>query len=141
MDEFINKTNFEHFSEPPTIQHTNQSDLTFIQDSTVTLPCDVSGDPPPTITWKKNGVYLPEVDPHYFIDERGNLVIFSVDPQDSATYQCKAENEVGVSEKRLTLFVQSTNIIVTMTDDTSSLKYAFTCRFIVPCFFFQFHQR
>jgi len=74
-------------------------------DSTV-LPCDVTGDPRPQVTWTKNGVRLTsDTDPHYFVTESGSLEIFSGHPDDTATYSCTAINVAGVREKRVMLFV------------------------------------
>lgn len=95
------------FIVPPSIEDHNDRDFTVIQDHSARLPCEVSGDPRPQITWTKNGVRISEMDPHYFISEDGSLEIFSADPQDTATYSCTAINVAGVKEKRMTLFVQS----------------------------------
>ena len=85
----------------------SESELTVTQGQSIRLPCEVTGDPRPQITWTKNGVRISEVDPHYFISEAGSLEIFSADPGDTATYSCTAMNIVGVKEKRMTLFVRS----------------------------------
>jgi L1 cell adhesion molecule len=77
------------------------------QGQSVRLLCEAHGDPKPQITWTKNGMRISEVDPHYFVDETGSLEIFSVDPQDTATYSCTVVNMAGIKEKRLSLFVQS----------------------------------
>jgi len=70
------------------------------------LPCEVTGDPRPQVTWTKNGVRLTsDTDPHYFITESGSLEIFSGHPDDTATYSCTAINVAGVREKRVMLFV------------------------------------
>ena len=95
------------FPVPPAIRDPNNRDLTATQGHSVTLPCEVSGDPKPQITWTKNGVRISEADPHYFISAGGSLEIFSADPRDTATYSCTAINIAGVQEKRMTLFVQS----------------------------------
>ena len=95
-----------YFTVPPAIVE-GERDFTVIQDHSASLPCEVTGDPRPQITWTKNGVRISESDPHYFISEDGSLEIFSADPQDTATYSCTAINVAGVMEKRMTLFVQS----------------------------------
>ncbi len=97
---------FLFIAVPPSIESEGDVDLKVIQDRSITLPCQVSGDPRPQITWTKNGVRIAESDPHYFISEQGSLEIFSADPQDTATYSCTAINVAGVKEKRITLFVQ-----------------------------------
>lgn len=94
------------FAVPPEIKDSAHN-FTVVQDHSVRLPCEVSGDPRPQIAWTKNGARISEVDPHYFISEDGSLEIFSADPQDTATYSCTALNVAGVKEKRMTLFVQS----------------------------------
>ena len=47
---------------PPTIEDNGKRDFTAIKGMTVTLPCEVSGDPPPEITWTKNGVSIPYIE-------------------------------------------------------------------------------
>ena len=100
---------------PPSIED-SATDIVVTQGKSVQLPCEVSGDPQPQITWTKNGVRLSEVDPHYFISESGNLEIFSADPQDTATYSCTAINVAGIKEKRIMLFVQSAYSLPWLTD-------------------------
>lgn len=77
------------------------------QGHSIVLPCEVTGDPEPTISWTKNGQRISETDPHYLVTEAGSLQIFSANPQDTGTYSCTALNIAGVKEKRITLFVQS----------------------------------
>ena len=101
-----------HPSVPPYIVDDGNRDFTVAMGSSITLPCEVSGDPPPDITWTKNGQRIAEIDPHYFINEEGSLEIFSADPDDTATYSCTAINVAGVQEKRMTLFVQSERSIL-----------------------------
>ena len=50
---------------------------------------------------------ISETNLHYFID--GNsLLILSADLADSATYECRAVNDVGQDIKEFVVFVQST---------------------------------
>jgi len=84
----------------------SDSEVTVTAGQSAVLHCEVSGDPQPQVTWTKNGVRLSsDSDPHYFITEAGSLEIFSVHPDDTATYSCTAINVAGVREKRLMLFV------------------------------------
>jgi hemicentin len=98
------------FTVPPNIENSSKH-FKVTQDHSITLPCKVSGDPKPSITWTKNGVRISEADPHYFINFGGSLEIFSADPRDTATYSCTALNIAGVKEKRMNLFVQSNSLI------------------------------
>ncbi len=43
------------FSVPPSIDDNEDQELTVIQDKSIRLPCEVTGDPRPQITWTKNG--------------------------------------------------------------------------------------
>ena len=95
------------FPVPPHIHDDGQKDFTAVQGLSIKLPCKVTGDPKPLISWTKNGVRITESDPHYFLSGDGSLEIFSADPQDTATYSCTAINIAGLKEKRMTLFVQS----------------------------------
>ena len=84
--------------------------LFITQGSSITLPCHVTGDPEPQVSWTKNGQQIAETDPHYLLGESGSLQIFSANPQDTGTYSCTAINIAGVREKRITLFVQSKSL-------------------------------
>ena len=79
------------------------TDITVTEGNSVRLPCEVTGDPRPQISWTKNGNRLSEADPHYFISASGSLEIFNADPQDTASYICTAINIAGVKERRITL--------------------------------------
>ena len=84
-----------------------EEELFVTQGSSITLPCEVTGDPEPEVSWTKNGQRISETDPHYLMRESGSLDIFTVDPHDTGTYSCTAINIAGSREKRITLFVQS----------------------------------
>ena len=49
-----------------------------------------------------------EMNPHYFVDPDGTLVIYNTDPADTATYVCSATNDVGSDTRPMTLYVRST---------------------------------
>ena len=100
---------------PPTIKDADgQKDFTVIQGNSIKLPCEVSGDPRPIVTWTKNSNRLSITDPHYFINEEGSLEIFSADPQDTATYTCTAINVAAIVEKTMTLFVEGNYVFLHM---------------------------
>ena len=49
---------------------------------------------------------IAETNPHYFMDG-SSLIIYSADLADSATYICRAVNDVGEDTKEIVVFVQS----------------------------------
>ena len=62
----------------------------------VTLSCNASGNPVPTITWTRNGsVLISSVPRISFRAESRELTITTIDTADSGEYQCVANNSVG----------------------------------------------
>ena len=86
-----------------------RSNFTVVEGGGIILPCNVEGDPRPTISWYKDGSPISLTDYHYFIREDGSLEIFSADPDDTAEYRCTASNEAGEIHKKVQLFVQGKN--------------------------------
>lgn len=86
-----------------------RSNFTVVEGGGIILPCNVEGDPRPTISWYKDGSPISLTDYHYFIREDGSLEIFSADPDDTAEYKCTASNEAGEIHKTVQLFVQGKN--------------------------------
>ncbi|GBM98114.1 Hemicentin-1, partial [Araneus ventricosus] len=76
----------------------------------VELYCEVSGQPQPEISWKKDNVnLLPSSS--IFINN-GNLSIRPVDQFSEGEYKCIAENLVGISSSKVYLSVHETPRIV-----------------------------
>uniref|UniRef100_A0A915MGL1 Ig-like domain-containing protein n=1 Tax=Meloidogyne javanica TaxID=6303 RepID=A0A915MGL1_MELJA len=91
---------------PPTI-HVSQNKQMITKDDSIILDCQViSGIPPPTIVWWKDGRQLFN-DRYIQIQEGGRLTIPRADISDAGTYACKAENIAGSAIKPLTLGVGS----------------------------------
>ncbi|XP_020295533.1 protein sidekick isoform X2 [Pseudomyrmex gracilis] len=64
--------------------------------STVTLPCDVNGVPPPTISWFRNAEPVDNLlGIRYIMEEDGSLTIKKLTMDDSGMFQCLASNEAG----------------------------------------------
>ncbi|XP_053325662.1 hemicentin-1 [Spea bombifrons] len=83
---------------PPTIQGSDEeSEITVIEGTLISLLCDSSGIPPPSLTWKKNDIPL--------IDKASNRVrllsggrqlqITEAKKSDTALYICAASNTAG----------------------------------------------
>ncbi|XP_026669717.1 protein sidekick isoform X5 [Ceratina calcarata] len=64
--------------------------------STVTLPCDAVGVPPPNITWFRNAESVDHLlGSRYAMEEDGSLTIKKLTMADSGMFQCLASNEAG----------------------------------------------
>jgi len=81
--------------------------VTSLAGSDVTLPCEVTGDPWPTIRWSRD-----ELDIDLYSDEHkmmmrdtGQLVIPEVKVEDAASYLCVAENPAGLVSQEITLVI------------------------------------
>ncbi|XP_033885551.3 hemicentin-1-like isoform X1 [Acipenser ruthenus] len=93
---------------PPSIRDSDEvSQLTVTEGSLITLVCESSGIPPPSLTWKKNGAVLKA-------DSRGRvrvlsggrqLQISSAEKSDAASYSCMASNMAGDTMKEYNLQV------------------------------------
>jgi len=86
--------------EVPTIQMTPQGSVTVKLGNPLSIRCDVSGDPPPSIAWSKTGRNIRTLgitSPIFQIDR--------VSKDDEGTYSCIATNEAGEMEERLQVLV------------------------------------
>nr|XP_034188407.1 protein sidekick isoform X3 [Osmia lignaria] len=64
--------------------------------STVTLPCDAVGVPPPNISWFRNAEPVDHLlGSRYAMEEDGSLTIKKLTMDDSGMFQCLAANEAG----------------------------------------------
>ncbi|GFY47205.1 titin [Trichonephila inaurata madagascariensis] len=76
------------------------NDVEGLVNSFVTLDCQVSGHPPPVITWTKlneaQGIKKSMV-----TTKNGSLVFTKLLDDDEGEYLCKAENNVGVTLKKI----------------------------------------
>lgn len=81
------------------------SDDVAVPGQPVVLGCRVEGTPPVRITWRKNGVELPE-STHSSMLANGSLLIsrFQLDqggsPSDEGDYECVAQNRFGLVVSR-----------------------------------------
>ncbi|KAM9444234.1 netrin receptor UNC5B-like [Clarias gariepinus] len=69
------------------------------------LDCPVRGSPAPVLRWYKDGRLL-QVTEHLHRLHNGSLILYSVTNRDSVEYRCVAENEVGVTERTISLKLQ-----------------------------------
>ncbi|KAK2835266.1 hypothetical protein Q5P01_015750 [Channa striata] len=81
------------------------SPLTVIEGSLITLVCESSGIPPPSLTWKKDGSEL-KLDQRIRVLSGGRqLQISSAERTDTASYSCTASSEAGTISKVYSLQV------------------------------------
>lgn len=83
-------------------------DLTVVDGESLSLSCNVTGDPEPQITWTKNRKPLSssEVVDLKYKNGVATLRISEVYPEDEGEYVCKATNSVGTSETKCRLTIK-----------------------------------
>lgn len=96
-----------HFLAPPLISKPYQTTIISKRDDTVKLQCPATGNPQPTITWRKNRRAVVIDGEKYKQMDSGALEITSLERLDSGTYFCTASNPTGRDFLILTLHVYS----------------------------------
>jgi len=64
--------------------------LEVYQNQNITVPCQATGDPPPTVTWTKQNVALPFGRSNVSVD--GTLQMWNLKREDSGIYTCMASS-------------------------------------------------
>uniref|UniRef100_A0A671UCN2 Roundabout guidance receptor 2 n=1 Tax=Sparus aurata TaxID=8175 RepID=A0A671UCN2_SPAAU len=80
---------------PPPIIRQGPSNQTQALGGVSLLRCQASGDPEPTVTWRKNGVSLLGKDPRFSLLEHGSLQIQNTRLSDLGLYTCVATSSSG----------------------------------------------
>jgi len=95
---------------PPRLLSQSEWTITALSGTEVTLPCEVTGDPWPAVSWSRDQLEIDFYsDEHkYLMQETGSLIIPHVDVDDAAKYLCIAENPAGVVSQEMTLIVHGT---------------------------------
>ena len=79
----------------------------------MTLSCDATGNPVPTISWTKDGSPISSDSRISLSNETKQLTITNVDRTDSAEYRCVANNSLGnETSYPATLEVQCKQIVL-----------------------------
>ncbi|XP_030317358.1 hemicentin-2 [Calypte anna] len=90
---------------PPSIE-LGPVHVTATEGAAVTLQCNATGVPPPTVTWAK-GTEPISLNPRYRLDPDGALLIPSASPEDMGTYFCTATNAGGFSSRDVQLSIST----------------------------------
>ena len=81
--------------------------LTLFPGQSSTLDCTASGEPPPTITWTRNGLPVPFASlPTLSLASNGSLVLSAVTGSEEGNYSCIATNDQGVSISPFQLIIE-----------------------------------
>ncbi|XP_041864948.1 roundabout homolog 2-like isoform X2 [Melanotaenia boesemani] len=113
---------------PPPIIRQGPSNQTQALGGVSLLRCQASGDPEPTITWRKNGANLLGKDQRFSLLEHGSLQIQSTRLSDSGLYTCVATSSSGETSWSAYLDVrvsfvssESTDLMDFMSHNTTAL--------------------
>jgi len=84
-----------------------------MQRRPIKMQCDVSGVPPPEVTWTKDGVEVSEGRPHLLSQGGQVLQLTAAVVEDAGDYVCTAQNIAGIDRRQFRLQVLGTpaNII------------------------------
>ncbi|XP_021053028.1 hemicentin-1 [Mus pahari] len=93
---------------PPTIEGPETEVIVETVSNPVTLICDATGIPPPTITWLKNHKPIENSDPLevHILSGGSKLQIARPQRSNSGNYTCVASNMEGKAQKNYILFIQ-----------------------------------
>ncbi|XP_040907057.1 roundabout homolog 2-like isoform X2 [Toxotes jaculatrix] len=107
---------------PPPIIRQGPSNQTQALGGVTLLRCQASGDPEPTVSWRKNGASLLGQDPRFSLLDHGSLQIQSTRLSDSGLYTCVATSSSGETSWSAFLDVRdSTDLVEFMSHNASAL--------------------
>ena len=83
------------------------SSQTVVTGDQVILNCENSGEPTPTVEWKKDEafIYVFNADTGYELMEDGSLLISSAEVSQTGSYVCVVTNDAGVDTRDFNLVV------------------------------------
>ncbi|XP_066098053.1 roundabout homolog 2 isoform X10 [Saccopteryx bilineata] len=106
---------------PPPIILQGPANQTLAIDGTALLKCKATGDPPPVISWLKEGFTFLGRDPRATIYEQGTLQIKNLRISDTGTYTCVATSSSGETSWSAVLDVTETGATISKNYDLSDL--------------------
>ncbi|XP_068809627.1 hemicentin-1 isoform X4 [Struthio camelus] len=90
---------------PPSVVGTNPENLTVVVNNFVSLTCEVTGFPPPDLSWLKNGKPISLNTNTFIVPGARTLQIPRAKLSDDGEYTCIARNQAGESQKKSFLTV------------------------------------
>ncbi|XP_061594740.1 hemicentin-1 [Cololabis saira] len=106
----------------PSIRGSDEvSSLTVIEGGLITLVCESSGIPPPTLTWTKDGSELKSDQRLRILSGGRQLQISSAERTDAASYTCTASSAAGTTSKEYSLQVYVRPFISRSDGDTEDV--------------------
>ena len=66
-----------------------------MEGENITLYCNATGNPEPSISWTKDGISISSNSRISLSDDNKQLTITNVNRKDSGEYRCVAKNRVG----------------------------------------------
>ena len=116
---------------PPTMSQ-EHDEYTIIVNSPVQLSCEVTGLPPPTVAWLKNGQPLDfanktstNIDGMMMLSN-GALRIHHTRVEDAGLYECVATSVAGTASRQVALHVQGTCYILCVTPHASHFNMLYS---------------
>ncbi len=130
---------------PKITPHSSVVNFQILQGDSITLSCQVTGDPEPRISWFHNGhkISAASTSALFLVNEteaaessfyystagggsegqRSELNIVNVTDKENGTYICTAENRAGSTEANFTLFILA---VPTLPAPPASIEYVIT---------------
>ncbi|NXL77816.1 HMCN1 protein, partial [Leptocoma aspasia] len=90
---------------PPSVVGTNPENLTVVVNNFISLTCEVTGFPPPDLSWLKNGKPISSNSHTFIVPGARTLQIPRAKLSDGGEYTCTARNQAGQSQKKSFLTV------------------------------------
>ncbi|XP_029939526.1 hemicentin-1, partial [Salarias fasciatus] len=107
---------------PPSIRGSDEvSPLTVIEGSLITLLCESSGIPPPSLSWKKDSSEVKPSQRVRVLSGGRQLQISSAEKSDTASYSCTASSAAGTASKEFSLQVYVRPSIKRSEDDAEDI--------------------
>ncbi|KAM8902846.1 roundabout homolog 2 isoform 12-T12 [Spinachia spinachia] len=106
---------------PPPIIRQGPSNQTLGVESVALLKCQASGDPIPSVSWRKDGVSLLGKDARMSLQGLGSLQIKNVKLSDSGIYTCVATSSSGETSWSAFLEVKAGGAMATKNHDENEL--------------------
>ncbi|XP_063796284.1 hemicentin-1 isoform X2 [Pseudophryne corroboree] len=117
---------------PPRVAGSIFENVTVVENNFISLTCEVTGFPPPSINWLKDGNILTSSKHLFIVPGSRILQIPQTKLADAGEYVCIANNQAGESKKRFSLNVYVPPTILGGSSD-SSIEVNIASSFSMEC--------